>query len=193
MTVVRDEHERSVVFDQRVLERVPARDVEMVRRLVQAQDVRRGDEQLRQGQSRLLSTRQDRHPFLDVVPGEEEPAEEVPWIDVRSRWYRSLELANDRVLRIQRFDLVLREIPDRGFMAHLPLAGIRLERSREELQQRRLAGTVRSDESDLVRPLENQVEMLVDGSVAIGEADVLELQHDSACLRWRGERETHRL
>ena len=64
--------------------------------------------------------------------------------------------------------MMLCEVGHVDMHAESTFTRIRLEDSGEELQQRRLPGTVRSDESDLVTAIEREVECLVDDVVVVG-------------------------
>jgi hypothetical protein len=64
VTVVRDEHDRSAEGVQRILEHVARLDVEVVRRLIEAQEVGGIGQQLREREPRLLAAGEDPHLLL---------------------------------------------------------------------------------------------------------------------------------
>ena len=95
--VVGDEDDGALVLEQRVLERLAALDVEVVRRLVEDQDVRaRGDED-RQRQAPLLSAADVGELLLDLVAGEEEAAEQVAGL-LAAQAGAALDRVEDRAL-----------------------------------------------------------------------------------------------
>ena len=84
------------------------------------------------------------------------------------------------VARLQFFDLVLREVPDVRVRTQSALAGLRLERARDELQQRRLPGAVRPDQGDALAAFDRHREVPVHLDVAIGEINARELDDHTA-------------
>ena len=68
MDIVADENERPLVLLQRADQRVDAADVEVGRRLVHEQQVRRIEQQLDQRQPRLLSAAEHGHRLEDSSP-----------------------------------------------------------------------------------------------------------------------------
>src|SRR4029079_19059567 len=62
---------------QCVLERLPALDVEVIGRLVEDQDVGSRGDQDRQRESPLLTAGDVAERFVDVLAGEQEPAEQI--------------------------------------------------------------------------------------------------------------------
>src|SRR5688572_2705458 len=88
---------------------------------------------------------------------------------------------------------MLSEVADRRLVADYPLPRARLQRAGQQFQKRRFAGAVRAYEGDLVAPLENEVQRRVHGDVVVTELDFLQLEGHAAGLRWRWERQTHRL
>ena len=75
MDIVRDEDERPLVLLQRVDQRVDAADIEMRRRLIHEQEIRRIEQQLHQREARLFAAAQDGHRLEDIVAAKEERAE----------------------------------------------------------------------------------------------------------------------
>src|SRR5262249_44096423 len=76
MPIVRDEEHRPLVVAERLDEHLLRRHVEVVRRLVEHEEVRRIEEHLREDEARLLAARQDAARLLDVVAREAEDAGE---------------------------------------------------------------------------------------------------------------------
>src|SRR3569623_401424 len=74
--VVADEHERAIERRQALRERLAAREVEVVRRLVHQEQISRRHEQPRQRDTRALATGEDLRRLVDVVAAEHERAED---------------------------------------------------------------------------------------------------------------------
>ena len=105
-----------------------------------------------------------------------------------------VQLGEHGVRRVERLDLVLREVRDPHVAAQLARARIRLEGAGQHLQQGRLAGSVRTDERHRLAALEGQVEVaVVDDRLAVSLRDVGEADDGApAALRLR-EAELHGL
>ncbi len=192
VTVVGDQDQRTLVCDERLLQRVTALDVQVVRRLVHAQQVVGRDEQLRERKARALAAGEDRHRLVHVVAGEQEPPQEVARAEAGVRRDRALELLHHAVAGIQRLDLMLGEVPDERVRAEPPFAGLRLQRAGQQLQQGGLAGAVRPHERYLLAPLDRHVQIAVHLHVPVCEVHTGELHHHAAGARRRGEPQAHR-
>ena len=83
IAVVRHDQERAVEVHQRLLDRLAGGDVEMVRRLVEDEEVRLEDHQLRKLQAVAFAARQVGHLLLAVVPFEQEPRHQPRGLAVR--------------------------------------------------------------------------------------------------------------
>jgi hypothetical protein len=78
VAVVRHEDERPAVVAERLQQDLLRVQVQVVRGLVEEQHVRRVQEHLREGEPVALAAREDGHALVDVVPGEQEAAQDVP-------------------------------------------------------------------------------------------------------------------
>ena len=147
-TVVRDEHRAGVEAVEEPLEELEAREVEVVRRLVEQEDVEAGEEDDREGGSCSLAPGQGRQEVVGA-PWEPEPRE------------RPARTGGEVLLRVARSPgevpehrlagagiRLLREIPDRA-NARDPTA-VGFVEPREHAEQRRLADPVRADDADPV-------------------------------------------
>ena len=112
--------------------------------------------------------------FSTASPREEERAEQLAHLGGGHHRRGVVQLLEDRVGRVERLDLVLREVRH----PHVASPSSRrpaLERQHagEDLEQRRLAGAVRTDERHLLAALEHEVEVAaVDDVVAVALLDV---------------------
>ena len=77
MHVVADENERAFVWFQRLDERVHARQIEMRRRLVHQQQVRRIEQELHQREPAFFATAQYTHWFENIVAAKQKTAEDI--------------------------------------------------------------------------------------------------------------------
>src|SRR4051794_18977085 len=106
VAVVRDEHQRAGKIEQRFFEHVERRDVEIVRRLVEHQQVRRLQHQPREDDARLLAAGQSRFPGLPVLGGKEKSLR--PWrgvhraVGIKPRIALPRGRALERHVRIER-------------------------------------------------------------------------------------------
>jgi hypothetical protein len=189
VAVMGDQHDRAGERVKRVLEHVARLDVEMVRRLVQAEQVGRVGHQLGQRQSRLLPTRQDFDLLLDRVAGEEEGTEQLPHLGRAHAGGGAGQLLEDGVGGVERLDLVLCEVGDPDVAAQVAAASLELQHPGQDLQQGALAGAVRADEGHLLAALQDQVEAVVHGVGAVSLDDLLERDDHAPASRRLGEPE----
>src|SRR4029077_14980854 len=133
-----------------------ALEVEVVRRLVEQQQVGARGHDEREREPAPLAARERRHRSLVHVPaGEEEPSEQV---------LRLWTLETGFVLRerehgpaLVELDLVLREVRGLDAMAGPELSVLRLGAPEERFEQGCLAGAVRADERDVLAALDREV------------------------------------
>ena len=110
MHVVADENERAFVGLQRLDERVHARQVQMRRRLVHQQQVRRIEQQFHQREPAFFAAAQDAHRLEHVVAAKQKTAEDVADGLLGDALRRVERLLQNRVLGIQHRRAVLREV-----------------------------------------------------------------------------------
>ena len=191
--IVGDEDERAAVIGEGVEQDVLRVEIQVIGRLVEQQRVRRAEQHARDGQPRSLAARQHAGPFVHIVAGEQEAAEDVA--DHRHHVHRRavLQRVVHRQRRVEARGLVLRKVLHHHLVAFLPGAAVGRFRSGQHPHQRRLAGAVRADERDAVAPLDVQVQVLKDDEIAVRLADVLQLQDRTAALRAGGKREVDAL
>ena len=105
--VVADEEQRAVVVGERLGQHVARFHVEMVRGLVQHQEVRAREQELGEREPRLLAAREHGDLLVDLVAREQERAEDAAQARHVVGERVVLELAQDRAARVERVDLVL--------------------------------------------------------------------------------------
>src|SRR5205814_3908905 len=170
---------------ERPVEHLARGEVEVVRRLVQAEERGRPHQHLRERDARLLPAREHRDPLLDGVTREEEGAQDRPQARLAELRRRALELRQHGERRRQRVELVLGVVVDRHVRAERALAAVEREYTREQAEQRRLARAVRSDEGDALATLDLEVDARVDDVVAVRLPRARE-PGDAAARPWRG-------
>ena len=178
MHVVADEDERAFVLLQRHNQRVNTGHVEVCRRLVHQQQVRRIEQQFHQREPAFFAAAQHAHRLEDVVAAKQKAAEDVADGLLGHALRRVERLLQDGVLGIQHRRSVLREIAGLRVVTVLEQAGLRLEDFREQLEQRGFAGAVRSDQHDALAALGLEMKSVVNQFFAVAELDFL--QRDDA-------------
>ena len=78
VSVVADRDQRSVVSGERVLERLARRYVEVVCRLVEDQKIHLSEHQLRKGETRAFTAREDGYAFRHILRAEKKLCEHAP-------------------------------------------------------------------------------------------------------------------
>ena len=172
--VVADEDHRPAILGQRLDQRVAALDVEMVRRLVEDDHLRRLERGEQQRQPRLLPPRQPPHLGRHDVrpdPPRRQPRPELPRRLVRPQ---PLQMLQRRLVELELVHLVLREIADAQLRGRdLPPAH-RRQPVGEKLRQRRLPLPVLPEERDPVVLVDPQIQVAQDRPPVIPDAHVLQ-------------------
>src|SRR5439155_14522254 len=136
-----------------------ALDVQMVRRLVEDEEVVVLGDELREGQTRPLAPAELADAAVDRVPSEPEPPEEAPRPRFgRRRMAHAADLFEERAGEVELLRL-LGEIADGQVLAAEHGARSRLLASDEDLEEGRLASAVRADQAELVPLRELEVDV----------------------------------
>src|SRR5207237_5028438 len=127
-----------------------ALDVEVVRRLVEDEEVVVLSDELREREARTLSAAELADPAVDRVPAKPEPPEEAP--RPRFRWGRMAHAADFLQEGAGEVELLrlLGEVADGQVLAAEHGARVRILASDQDLEEGRLAGAVRTDQAQLV-------------------------------------------
>ena len=190
--VVADEVERAFIGLQGGDERVDRHDVEVRRRLVHEQEVRRVDQQLHQREAGFLATGKHRDLLMHVVLAEEERAQHAAGLLFREAVLRGAEfhhVLEDGQLRVEVVDAVLGEVARDHVAAFLAEAAVDRDDAGEDLEEGGLARAVGADEHRALAAFALEVEVLVDDVFTVGLLDVLELHHLEAGAGRLGEAE----
>ena len=192
-TIVRHEQDRALERVEGILERLAALDVEVVRRLVEHEQVRaRGDDR-RERQAAALAARQHADLALDLALREQEHAQDGAGLRLRQASPRAgSERLDDRQV-IGQLARVLREVGRLDAVAELELARVHSARAEQGLDERGLAAAVRADQRDALPALDRERGVLEQRLVAVPEHEAVDLGDDPAAARGLREAERERL
>ena len=176
VAVVRHEHERARELEQALLEHLERGDVEVVRGLVEQQQVGRLEDEPGEHRARLLAAGEPAHGRLELLGAEQEalrPAGDVDGaapedhgVAVRAERPRQRDGGIEaRAVLVEDHDLEGFRVLDRACVGLL-LAG-------EQTQQRALAAAVRAQQAESRAGPEHQVEPAHDPPLAVAVPDVL--------------------
>ena len=168
-------------------------DVQMVRRLVQNQRVRRPQEHARHREARPLAPGEDAYRLVDVVFRKEEAAQDVPDRGHHVHRRSGGERLVDGERRVEPGRFVLREVLRVDPVADGPLAAVGRLRPREHPHEGRLAGAVWTDQGEAVAALDMKIHAAEHANVAVGLRGVAQLDYRASAPRARGKGEVHLL
>src|SRR2546426_2080640 len=172
--VVADDEHHARIRRQGRCHDLLALDVEVVRRLVEDEEVVVLGDELREGEARALSAAELADAAVDRVAPEPEAAEEAPRPRLRRRRIpHAADLLEEGAGEIELLRL-LGEIPDVQVLAPEHGSRVRLLASDQDLEEGRLPGAVRTDEADLVPFRQLEVDVREEGAAAVGLRDALE-------------------
>ena len=171
--VVRHEDHRAVELRQRIDQHFLRRQIQVVGRLVEHQEVRRVEQHARHDEARLLASRQRPDLLLDVLAGELKRAEQVAQRADGLERKILLDLLPDRELGIEQLRRLLREVAHLHAGADTHVAPVRRQRAGDHLQQRRLAGAVPAHHRPSLAAPDRQVDAVVDHATAVGLRQIL--------------------
>src|SRR3989441_9470018 len=151
-----------------------ALDVEVVRRLVEDEEVVVLGDELREREARPLAAAELADAAVDRVPPEPEAAEEPSGPRLRRRRIpHAADLLEEGAGEVELLRL-LREVADLQVLAPEDGSRVRLLASDQDLEEGRLPGAVRPDEADLVALRELEVDVREEEAAAVGLRDALE-------------------
>src|SRR5262245_34606259 len=160
---MRDQDEAAVELRQVVLEHLERRDVEIVRRLVEHQEIGRLTHELGDQDSRLLAARESADRHLELLGAEQESLGPRRHVHVPALPHDGVAVRSERAaqrLRGIESATVLPEARDTKTVSALDDAVVRRDRAREYLDQRRLAAAVRTDEANSRATRDDEVEVV---------------------------------
>jgi hypothetical protein len=173
LAVVAHQQQRALELEQQLLEQVERLDVEIVRRLVEHQQVERAREQPRQQQPVALPAAQRAHRRARPLGREEEVlqvAEHVPLLAADAHPLAAVgDAVEDAAVRVELLAqlVVVRDLEPRAVTDR---ARVRRQLAEQQAQERRLARAVRADEPHAVAAHDRGREVAHDRAVAVREA-----------------------
>ena len=175
VAVVGDEEQIALILLHRLLDPLPALDVQMVGGLVQDQQVDFAVHQHTQPQTALLPAGQGGHWLEHVLPPELEGGQPVP-----GALGGAVQVVNHgvyqgalRVLKVDNLGQVSH--PDRGTLPQLSSVGLRLPH--DDFDEGGLACAVVPQQGDALSPLHLQVHVVEEGALPVGLSQLLDGQH----------------
>ncbi len=190
--VVRHEHQAAFVVGQRPRQGVAHFEVEVVGGLVEQQQVRPPAHEQRQRQPRLLAAGERLDRRVGHLAAEVEAAEVVAQVLLARPRVLPDQVAQRRLVATQLLDLVLREVADLQPVAFDAPARQQRLLAGERLDQRGLAGAVRTEQAESSARAQRQLHVAHDGAVAIAQCRVLERQQRIRRAQRLGEFEVER-
>ena len=193
---MRDEQHRPLVAPERVLERLAGGDVEVVRRLVQQQEVAAELGQQRERDPAALPARQLPDPLEDVVAGEQKLPQEVPSFRDRPVLVRQQRLQNG-LLGVEGLPLDLAVVAHHDVVPQLEAPPQRRQLPGQGAQQGRLAAAVRADERHPLAALDQHLALEAEQLViailtAVADPKIFNFEHLAAAGPLDGDREAQR-
>ncbi len=167
---MRDEDHRAFEVLERGDQHVLGRQVEVVGRLVQHEEIGRIEEHARHHEPRLLAAGERPDPLVDLVARELEGAQQAA--DQAHGLVREvlLQLLEDGDVRVQQIQRLLGEVAQLDAGADGDVARVGLQRAGHHAQQRRLARAVAAHDRPPLAALDRQVQAVVDHAPAVGLA-----------------------
>ena len=194
--VMADEYQRAFVLLEGVDERIDRGDVEVGRRLIHEQEIRRIDEQASEREAGFLPAGEYGDALEDVVLAEEEGGQDGAGlllgelVGLGAQLHHVFEY---RGVELEVVAAILGEIAGDDIAAELAFAALNGNHAAENLEQGGLARAVGADEHDALAALDLQVEVAVDDVVAISLLHVLERHDLEPGARGLREAEIHAL
>ena len=159
VTVVTDHNHRTVKIPDCLLQHILATHIQMVRRLVQYQQVHRLQQQLDHRQTRTLTPAQHLHLPVRGLPAKHKRPQNVTYLGTNLATRHTVNSIKHRQLPIQQLSLVLRKIPYLHIMTHLHHT-VKRNLAHDTLDHRRLTLAVASHKRHLLPTLYRQVHMV---------------------------------
>ena len=200
MAIMRDQHHRTGKVGQGVGQRLTHIQIQMVRRLIQQQQVRFVPGDQGQRQPRALAAGKAIHHFKCAIATEVPGTEKIAH-DLRGRaWSFFLQMLQRGGAIAQAFHGVLRKIANLQVLVRLALTTERFQFAHQRLYQRRLAGAVGTEQANAFASLDAETHVAEHHVARAGRgrsvirripcSDVLQLQHGVRQPSRRAELET---
>src|SRR5271165_1140898 len=184
VVIVGDEQHRAFILLKRDIEGIDGFEVEMVRRLVEDQDIWLLKHELAEEQARGFSARERVGGLETLFTTEEHLPEDAANLFLRDLGVPLMEPVGDGETVLDHAGVVLGEVADLGFVTPLDAAGVESEvlfseigRGREQgLDERSFAQAVAAHERDLLSAHDVSAEAGDDGLVAVALLNTFKLE-----------------
>ncbi|CAJ0800102.1 hypothetical protein LMG18090_03947 [Ralstonia mannitolilytica] len=163
MPVVRDEDQRAVELGERHGQRFARVEVQVVRRLVEQQQVGALPDDERERQARLFAAGERGDGCSRHVAAEIEAAEKVAQLLLAHVGGQARQVQQRRGVVVQRLELVLGKVADLQAFAAADRARQRRQRIGQRFHERRLALAVGAQQADALAGLDRKRQVLEDG------------------------------
>ena len=183
VTIVGDEEDRPFVLRQDILHRLAGRNVQVVRRLIQDQEVGVLSHHLRQLEPVALAAGKNANQLVEVVGTEQELRQQVVGAGSRDPAGRE-QLVQDRPAIVQHL-LFLRAVADAEARADANRLVIPSAMLDDVTHQRRLAAAVRAHQGDTLAAGDVELGVLEESQFPEGLAVRSDLQRDIGLARFR--------
>ncbi|MFM1945087.1 MAG: hypothetical protein RI897_4069 [Verrucomicrobiota bacterium] len=187
--VVGDEDEGSVIALEGELEGFDCMDVEVGCGLVHEEDIGWVDEELDEVEPGFFSAAEDLGFFVDIVPFEEEGAEDTAGFVFAHGGCAGEDFIEDGVLGVESCCAVLAEVANFGVMAEVTITLLAIDDAGEDFEEGGFTGAVGADEYDPFTAFDDEVEAGVDLVVAVGHMDIVEADGALSAARGVGDLE----
>ncbi len=193
VAIVRHEQHRPGEAADRFEQHILRAQVEVVRRLVQQDEIRRTHQHACQRITIALAAAQHAKCLEHIIAREEECAEQVAQLSRRNLRRRAADVFQHLCVWIEHFVLVLREIVGQHIVAVADSAFGRIFHLRQHADQRRFARAVRAHQRDAVTTLDGEVYVLQDLLRLVPFGKAADLAHQTSARRRLREGEMDRL
>ena len=160
-----DDEEGAGVVHERLLQDVLRLHVEVVRGLIENEEVRGADQHADEGDAGALTTGEDADFFEDVIAAEKEATEDVAGGHGGTAGLNLLDRFEDGEVGVEFVGVVLIEEGGEGFGAHFMLACGGVFLARDHAAEGGFSSAVRPDNRDLFTAGDLEVEVTEDGEV----------------------------
>src|SRR5690606_36747407 len=174
-------------------ERLAHLEIEMIRRLVEQQQIGTKIAHEREHESRLLAAGERPDGLEYPIAAESDPAQERAELLLGRACggfaAEPLQVPERRIVRAQLLQLMLGDVADAQIARFSPFAFVRFELAREQLHQCRLTRSVATEQRDAIPRLNRHADRAQHDAIAISDRLLLEREERPRQLLRRQERE----
>src|ERR1051326_8026960 len=179
VAIMADDDRRAIEFEQGLFERVGCPDIEMVRRLVEDQDIDSLGDELRERRSTAFSARERARLLVDDIAREAESTQKIAGTLLdKIGIILGPNRADDGLLRIERIEVLI-VVTELDEVAHLDAALVWLLLTQEDTQQGGLAAAIGPHDAEALAAGQREAQVLEQRAV-VGFTEVFHVQDDVA-------------